>query len=239
MVNRNVAVVSKFMRVTGGLSLLLAPLLVAIGWALNYTSLADFFNFTFSSPYLSSGESASIETFLSTITAPDGGFRLLLLPHYFVYAAMPVFIALALWIARILFREAPWHALIGSVLTIIGAVYFVGVLGAWLAFPAIANVSPDQAENLLPMLQPLTAVQGALLVSTALSVLVYVGILVLGAALYGRRTVPRWSAALVIGGSLLIIVFAGTENWMVVGSLLTLIGLWPLTLKTLRLPQTA
>jgi hypothetical protein len=239
MESRNAVVVSKVMRVAGGFSLLLAPLLVAVGWALNYTSLADFFTFTFSSPYLSSGESASVETFLSTITAPDGGFRLLLLPHYFVYAAMPVFIALALCIARVLFREAPWHALIGSVLTIVGAVCFVGVLGAWLAFPAIANVPPNQADNLLPMLQALTAVQGVLLVSTVLSVLVFVGMLVLGAALYRRRVVPRPAAALVIVGSLLIIMFAGMENWMVVGSLVTLIGLWPLTLKTVRQPQTA
>lgn len=55
-----------------------------------------------------------------------------------------------------------------------------------------------------------------------------------GSALYRSRTVPRWSATLVIAGSSLVLAFAGTENWMALGSLATVIGMLPLTVKTLH-----
>lgn len=230
----NTPAVSRVLRIVGGLSLLLAPLGVTVGWALNYGSVGAFLTFDFSSPYVGSGKSSSAEQFLSTSTGPDGGFRYLVLPHYFVYAAMPVFIAASLCLARVLFRTAPWRAAIGSALTSLGAVYFVGVLGAWLSFPAVASVPSGGGGDLLPVVRALTTVQGALLVSTGLSVLVFVGMIVLGFGLYRSRIVPRWSAILVIAGNVLILAFAGTENWMVLGSLSMLVGLLPLSRKMLR-----
>ncbi|MEV8505065.1 DUF4386 family protein [Actinoplanes sp. NPDC051475] len=227
------------LRRAGGISLLVAPLGLITGWAIAYTSVSDFFSFAFESPYLSSGKSDSAERFLSIISGPDGGFRLVLLPHYFVYAAMPIFIAAAMYLAFVLFRRAPWHALAGVVLTSIGAVFFVGVLGAWLSFPAIANVPADQATNLQPVVQALTTPQGALLVSTMLSVLVFLGMAVFGFGLYKSRIVPRWSAALVAAGNLLILAFAGTENWMTIGAVLMLVGLLPLSLNAISGPRTA
>ncbi len=234
MESPNAPAVRRALRIVGGVSLLLAPLSVAVGWALNYLSVGDFFTFDFSSPYTSSGKSSSAEQFVATITGPDGGFRSLLLPHYFVYAAMPVFIAAALYLASIVFRSSPWHAVIGSALTTVGAVYFIGVLGAWLAFPALADVPSDQIPNVLPMVRALTTVQGVLMVSTTLSILVFVGLIVLACALFRADVVPRWSVGSIIAGNVLILVFAGTENWMVIGSLAMLVGLAPLTVNVLR-----
>ena len=225
---------TKAMRIAGSLSLVLAPLGVAIGWALNYDSLAAFFDFKVASPYLTSGTSASVEEFLATITSPDGGFRSLLLPHYFVYVAMPVFIAASLYLARSLFGRTPWLALIGATLTTIGAVYFIGVLGAWLSFPAIAAVPVGQPADLLPIVAAVSRVQGILLVSTILSVLLPVGMTVLGVGLLRSRIVSRRFAVLVILGNLLIVAFGGVENWMVIGALLMLIGLSPLVIQGLR-----
>lgn len=128
----------------------------------------------------------------------------------------------------------PWHAVIGSALTTVGAVYFIGVLGAWLAFPALSAVPSDQVPNILPMVRALTAMRGVLLVSTTLSVLVFVGLIVLALALFRTGIVPRWSAGLIIAVNVLILVFAGTENWMVIGSLAMLVGLVPLTVNALR-----
>lgn len=234
MESPNVRAVRRVLRVVGSLSLLLAPLGVAVGWALNYVSIGDFLTFDLASPYTSSGESSSAEQFVATITASDGGFRTLLLPHYFVYAAMPLFIAAALFLASIVFRSSPWHAVIGSALTSVGAVYFVGVLGAWLAFPALAGVPADQLPNVLPMVRALTTMQGVLMVSTMLSILVFVGLIVLACAMFQDRTVPRWSIWSIIAGNVLILAFAGTENWMVIGSLAMLAGLAPLALRERR-----
>lgn len=222
------------MRIAGSLSLVLAPLGVAIGWALNYDSLAAFFDFNLANLYLTEGRSASVEQFLATITSPDGGFRLFALPHYIVYVTMPVFIAASLYLARSLFGRAPWLALIGATLTSIGAVYFIGVLGAWLSFPVIATIPVGQPADLLPTLAALSRVQGILLVSTILSIFVMLGMLVLGVGLLRSRIVPRRFAVLVILGNLLILAFGGVENWMVVGALLMLMGLSPLAIQGLR-----
>ena len=224
---------TKAMRVLGGLSLVLAPLGLAIGWALNYDSLAAFFDFNVANLYLTEGRSASNEQFLATITSPDGGFRSFALPHYFVYVSMPIFIAASLYLARSLFGKAPWLALIGATLTSIGAVYFIGVLGAWLSFPAIATIPVGQPADLLPILATLSKVQGILLVSTMLSILLMVGMMILGVGLFRSRIVPRKFATLVILGNLLILAFGGVENWMVVGAILMLIGLSPLAIKGL------
>ena len=224
----------KVIHIAGSLSLLLAPLGVAIGWGISYERFMDFFKFTFSSPYISSGTSDTVGNFLTLLTVPDGGFRYFLFPHYIIYASIPVFIAASLFLAHILFKKAPWHALIGSVLTSIGAVYFVGVLGAWLSFPAVLNIPADQINGLLPVLKALSTVQGALLVSTMLSILVFLGLIILGFGFYTSKLIPRWSAVLIILGNALIIMFAGTENWMTVGSLLMFIGMLPLALQMLH-----
>lgn len=234
MEHQNVSAAKTFMCTVGSFFLVLAPLLLLIGWALNYDSLLAFLDFNFSSPFITGGKSVSLEETLATITGPDGGFRSMLLPHYFIYAAMPILIAVGLFLAKLLFNKAPWHALAGATLITIGAVYFIGVLGFWLQLPAIAMVAPDQIENILPFLKAITTVQGVLLVSTALSIFVFLGMIVLSVALYQTRIIPRWSAALIALGSSLIIIFAGTENWMVVGSLFMLIGLFPVSMKMLH-----
>lgn len=233
MEHQNTSTVRNFIRIAGSLSLILAPLLLVIGWALNYDSLASFFEATFSNPYLTSGSSAPGQEFLETITSPDHGFRFFLLPHYFIYTAMPILIAAALFLAKLLFKKAPWYALIGATLTTIGAVYFIGVLGAYLSLPALASIPMDQA-NLLSVLDTLTAAQGILLVSIILSVLLFVGMMILGLGFYKSRIIPRWSASLIILGSVVVIAAAGTENFMVIGSLLILVGLLPLAMKILH-----
>ena len=233
MEHQNTSVVKKLMNTVGSLSLILAPLLLIIGWALNYDSLASFFGATFSNPYLTSGSSAPGVEFLATITAPDNGFWHFSLPHYFIYAAMPMLIAAGLFLAKILFKKAPWHALVGATLTTVGAVYFIGVLGAYLSLPALASIPIDQA-SLLSVLNAVTAAQGILLISIILSVLVFVGMIVLGFGFYKSRIIPKWSASLIIIGNIIILAAAGTENFMVIGSFLLLVGLLPLSMKMLH-----
>ena len=83
MEHKNTSTVRKFMSIAGSLSLILAPLLLVIGWALNYDSLASFFGAAFSNPYLTSGNSVPGQEFLTTITGPDNGFSILFIAALF------------------------------------------------------------------------------------------------------------------------------------------------------------
>lgn len=237
MEQNNIASLMKVVRVLGSFSLIAGPLLLVIGWALNYDSVSAFFAATFSNPYLSSGKSVPGQEFLTIIMGADNGFRYFLLPHYFIYTAMPILIAGGLFFAKVIFKHAPWHALVGATLVTVGAVYFIGVLGAYLSLPALASVPIDPASLLLA-LNAVTATKGILLVSIILSVQVFVGMIVLGCGLYISRIVSRWSASLVILGSVVILAAAGTENFMVIGSLLILVGLLPLSVKMLHAEES-
>jgi hypothetical protein len=193
--------------IIAGLSLLLAPTLSFTGWAIAHDSLAGFFNFNLSwAP-----TDATVELDKSDTTQV---FRYYLLPHYFIYASMPVYIGLALGLGYMLFKRTPWHALIGVTISIIGAVYFVGVLGAFLSIP----MGTVTMTNILK-------------VSFALCTLVFVGNIIQGFGLYQSKIISNWASWCFILGNVLVLIFPGTENWMAVGSLLMVIGLFPLSLK--------
>lgn len=197
-----------FVKVLGGISLILAPLLTLIGWGIAHDSLSTFFNFNFS--YKATDAAAS----LTNSSDPYLMFRYYLLPHYFIYASMPVYIGLGLCLMYTTYKKAPWHSFIGAILSIIGAVYFIGVLGAFLSIP----MGTVNMTNLLKF-------------SFALCMLVFVGNIMLGISLYKSNLIAKWASLLFIIGNGLILVFPSIENWMALGSLFMIIGLFPLSKK--------
>ena len=197
----------KAILILGSLSLLLAPLLTFIGWAISHDSLTAFFNFNFS--WTPTDGTVSMDK-----TNAMQIFRYYLLPHYFIYASMPFYISLSLCLGYVLYRKAPWHVIIGVALAIIGAVYFIGVLGAFLSIPmGTVNVT------------------SILKISFALCIFVFVGNIIQGFALLKSQVIPRWASILFIIGNVLILVFPGTENWMALGSIFMFIGMLPLSMK--------
>tara|TARA_R110001592_G_scaffold308763_1_gene582764 strand:- start:1985 stop:2635 length:651 start_codon:yes stop_codon:yes gene_type:complete len=195
-----------YIKVLGSISLILAPLLSLIGWGISYDSFTSLFSFNFS--YQATNGAA----YLTANTDPALVFRYYLLPHYFMYASMPVYIALGLTLMYATYKKTPWLSFIGAILSIIGAVYFIGVLGAYLSAP-IGSV----------------AMTNILKVSFALCILVFVGNVLLGLSLYKANITAKWTSLLFIFGNILILVFPGIENWMALGSLMMLIAMLPLT----------
>lgn len=197
-----------FVKLFAALSLILAPLLTLIGWGIAHDSLNSFLNFNFS--YTASDATAG----LTSASDPSLLFRYYLLPHYFIYASMPVYIGLALALMYATYKKTPWHSFIGAILTILGAVYFVGVLGAYLSVP-MGSVT---MTNILK-------------VSFALCMLVFVGNIVLGLGLFQSQIQSKWFSLTFVLGNMLILMFPSVENWMALGSLLMIIGLFPLSRK--------
>lgn len=221
-------VTEKTMRVLGSLSLLALPLLLAVTFLLHFSTLSEFVDFKLVKP------TYSADRLLQTLTGPDGGFRRFTLPHIVGYLALPLFISASLYIAYVLFNKAPWHALIGAALTCLGVVFMGGVFGAWLSFAAVGHVPVEESSTLLPVLKELTSMQGSLMLSSALSSLTFLGMIMLGFGLYFGRIVPRWSAISFVLGNILILAFIDLDNWMFIGALFMLVGLFPLGIKGLR-----
>ncbi len=205
-VSKNYENAIKHIKILGAISLILAPLLSFIGWAIAHDSIGSFLHLNFS------WTPTDATTKLTALSNPDLIFRYFLLPHYFIYASMPIYIGLALCVTYVTQKKAPWHSFGGLILSIIGAVYFIGVLGAFLSIP-MGTVT-------------MTSI---LKISFALCILVFVGNIVQGFGLYQSKLLPRWATILFILGNILILVFPGTENWMAIGSLLMVVGLAPLT----------
>ncbi len=219
------------MRIVGNLSLMALPLLLALAFVLHYTTISDFLVFKLVKPPYSA------EQLLHTLTSADKGFRFYTLPHLVGYVALPLFIPASLMLANVLFRKTPWHALVGATLTCVGVVFMGGVFGAWLSFAAVGDVPAEQAGSLLPVLQALTTMQGSLMISSALSALTFLGMIILGFGLYQSRIIPRWAAAFFILGNILILAFIELDNWMFIGAVLMLVGLFPLSMKLLRIER--
>ncbi len=197
-----------FFKVVGGISLILAPLLTFIGWGIAHDSLSTFLDFNFS--YRATDVAAS----LTKNSDPSLLIRYYLFPHYFIYASMPIYIGLGLCIMYATYKQTPWHSFIGAVMSIVGAVYFVGVLGAYLSTPIGT-----------------TTITSILKISFGLCMMVFVGNIVLGISLYKSNLIAKWPPLLFILGNVLIIIFPSIENWMSLGSLLMIIGLYPLFKK--------
>jgi hypothetical protein len=199
-----------FIKVLGGVSLVLAPLLTFIGWSIAHDSLGSLLNLGFT--YKASDATAN----LTASSVPTLLFRYYLLPHYFIYSSMPVYVGLALYLMYVSYKKTPWHSFIGAILSIIGAVYFIGVLGAFLSAP----MGTTPMTNILK-------------ISMGLMMLLFIGNLMLGFALLQSKILPKWSPWLFISGNLLILIFPGIENWMALGCLLMIIGLFPLSKRTI------
>lgn len=203
----------RFIRSLAAISLFTAPLLSLIGWGISHDSFSSLLNLGLLH------RAANRAYYLTASSDPALIFRYFLLPHYFLYAAMPVYIFSALTIMYLTYKTTPWTSFLGAVLAIIGGVYFVGVLGAYLSAP-IASVQ----------------MTGIISLSFLLCLLLFAGNILLGISLLKNKLNSKWTSLLFILGNALVLLFAGIENWMALGSLLMLAPMYQLS--KLLLPKT-
>ncbi len=110
----------------------------------------------------------------------------------------------------------------------IGAVFMGGMLAMWLSFDAIGNVAPSEVAGAIPALEELITMQGPLLLSTVLTGLSLLGLMVLAIGLFVSQLVPRWAAAAILVGNLMMSIFIDVDNLMLSGALITLVGMAPI-----------
>ena len=217
----------KTMQIIGGISLILFPLILMVAFAMHFQSISEFFIFKLK--YMQ----GPVESTVNMLMGSDAARRYIN-PHLIAYFSVPFMVFASLALGYVLFKKKPWFALIGTLTTLVGSVFISGVFAAWLSFSAIGNMSVNQFDGAVSAFRELTTMQGPLAMTTYLSVLSLLGFLVLAVGLFQSRIVPKWSASLIFIGNLMIIVFMDLDNWMLIGALLMLIGIMPVSKSLFR-----
>lgn len=216
------------LRIGGGLSLVLFPLMFMAVFALHIESPSEIFQLKLQhDPYLAT-------EIMAALTNPAKSQRYYVLPHMIGYLSMPVLICAALSLGYVLFKSRPWFAILGVAMTSVGAVFMAGMLAMWLSFAAIGHVSAAQVSGAIPALEALMEMQGPLLLSTILTAFSLLGLMVLAVGLFLGSVVPRWCAVMILIGSLMMSVFIDVDNLMFIGALTTFVGMAPIGWKLFR-----
>lgn len=210
------------LRAAGAASLLLFPLTLIVAFAMHYTSVGEFFEIRLSYTQL------PIEQTVATFMGDEAG-RTYVWPHLVGYSSVPMMIAASLTLGYVLFERAPWFALIGSALTVTGAIFLGGVFAAWLSFAALGNLPADQTGSAVAALTVLTEMKSPLAMTTYLAILTFLGLMVSAVGLFRARIGPRWSPVALFLGNLMIMAFMDLDNLMLVGAVLMLAGLVPVS----------
>jgi len=210
----------KIVKSIGIFSLIAYPSILIIAFAYHYKNFADFFVFKFKYTQVPVADSV-------TMLMSEEATRNFIAPHTIANFAVPFMIFAALTLGLILLKQKPITAIIGSIISIVGAVFLSGVFAAWLSFSAIGNMPTDMYDSALIAFTELTGMQGPLLLITSLSVLGIVGFLILSFGLFRSSIIPKWSSILIFIGHLIIIIFMDLDNLMLIGAVLILIGFHP------------
>lgn len=204
-------------------ALLVFPCVFGLVFIMHFHRMADFLNFRMH--YVP----RSPDRVVAALIAAHNQWPLIHDPHMIAYLAMPVFplCALALYL---LGRQArPVASAIGLMTTITGTIYMGGLFGMWTAFyRGLGLVDPANLAGATATFTAMTTPQGAFLVTTTLAKLVMVGLAAQALVLLGTRTAPVWSILCVVLGCSLFLVFWDLDNWMLIGTLLMMIGFLPM-----------
>jgi len=212
----------------GAVSSVAFPAILIIAFILHFTgefTLADLITlkFTYVQP--------SPERFMEVLRSNSP--MAFVLPHLLLYLALPLGIPAVIYLGTFLFERKPLLSIVGISTSVIGVIYMGGVFGSWLSFSAIGNVSADQVAGAIPALAALIKEQGMLMMTSMLAGLSLLGFIIIAAGLFYIRAIPRWQAALIFAGNLIIIAFMDIDNLMLLGATLWFIGTLPF-LKNLK-----
>jgi hypothetical protein len=208
------------MRFVTAVALILTPMIWMIGFASHKA---------FWSPELNPIEAFTAREYLNSFGDPSYSFS-----HGIIYLTLPLMIVVVLYLTHLLIEDKPWLALTGGALAFIGIIFMAGVFATWLSYTSLATVPQDQQEGILPAVDALTAMEGWLLITSVLSVLTFVGLMVLSTGLYLSRKTYRRSAVMLFVGSLVILVFMDVDKLMFVGAFAMLVGFVPMSQKLIR-----
>ncbi len=199
--------VAMVQRVGTGLSMILLPIILFVGFATH--------------PNLGSLE------LLNDTASWVAEFRhntVWLYAHMAVLFSTPLFIVVALGLKRLLAGKADWHALIGGSFAVIGTLLLAADKGALGLVPgALESLSDKQFTQAMPAVEAMFTKAGPLALLTLLPLLM-IGFVILGVGLFKVPAVSRWkSATLVI--AFLMFLNPDIDLISAIASVVLLVGL--------------
>ena len=201
--------------VVGGLSMLLAPLLLLVG-------------FTIHPPEPRSGAEA-----LEVILYDPGRWNA---AHIAFSFGMALSIPAVGGLVRLLGNRGAWFSFIGGLLAAVGVVFFGVFLGVELAMGAMVSAQIERYGGLDLGMQALVDLEGALPV-VFLGLSLNLGLIVLATGLFVTRAVPRWRSVAIAGASLVLVGGLFSNPIGAVGAAVLLVGLGAIGLQVLKLAR--
>jgi hypothetical protein len=210
-------------------ALLVFPCAFIIVFIMHFRRLAKFFEFH------TSYVPAPPDLLVAALIAGHNRWPLIHDPHMIGYLALPVIPLCAFALYLLGQRARPVASVITLMITIAGTIYMGGVFGMWTAFyRGLGLVDPAYQVGATATFAAMTAPQGAFLVTTWLAKLVMVGIGAQALTLLGTRVTPAWSIMSVVLGCAIFLAFWDLDNWMLIATVLILIGFLPMRKALLK-----
>lgn len=199
-------------RFVTGLSMLLAPLLLLVGFAVH-------------PPEPRSGAEL-LEVIANNASRWNAA-------HVLLSISMVLSIPAALGLVDVLGHRGAWFGFIGGTLVAIGVVFFGIFLGVELAMSAITSVPAEQRAGLEAGMQALIDFEGPL-PAVFLGLSLNLGLVVMATGLFIGRAVPRWTSVVIAGASLVLVGGVFSNPIGAVGAAVLLVGLGAVGLRVLK-----
>jgi hypothetical protein len=198
----------------------LLPVLLVVVFAMHLRSLPQFLDFRLH--YVPAPPNAVVRSMIGR-----GAQRPLLHdPHVIAYLALPLFLLTALMLHRQGRQRRPVASAMAFALTAVGTIYLGGLFGMWTSFyDGLAHVDVRYVEGATETFSALTSPRGAFLMTTTLAKLAFVGLALQALVMWGRDVRSRLGSVSIVVGCAMFLAFWDLDNWMLVGSVLLLLGL--------------
>jgi hypothetical protein len=211
-------------------ALLVFPCLFIIVFLMHFRRPADFFHFRLQyTP-------RAPEQVVPILIRAQNRWPMVHDPHVLGYLTLPLIPLCAFAMYIVGKAKRPTASAIAMFITVTGTIYLGGIFGMWTAFyRGLGLVDPSQTPGAIATFKAMTANQGAFLLTTTLGKLAMIGLAAQALTLIGR--IKPWAVLCIFVGALLFLVFWDLDNWMMIGTVLILVGFVPVRRKLLTNEQ--
>jgi hypothetical protein len=201
-------------------ALLIFPCLFVLVFLMHFRRPADFFHFRLH--YVPRAP----EQVVTMLVRAQNRWPMVHDPHILGYMTLPLIPLCAFAMHLIARARRPLASAVSMVVTVTGTIYLGGIFGMWTAFyRGLGLVDPSQTEGAIATFKAMTTNQGAFWLTTTLGKLAMIGLAAQALTLSGR--IKAWAVACIATGAILFLLFWDLDNWMMIGTLLMLVGFIP------------